>query len=196
MKSKALKYTLFLVLLLIGSVHEYISCQISEKGFYKGTVIDKADSGTHYLYVNWDGIGAQTVVTHPMAFKRTNIGDRYETQYEYMPLLGAMGTVYNPSTAVPVFLLSLFGVFSKIAVVVMLVSFVNGLRRKRVAACFQKENAPAQFATIDITRLLSVNIHLLPDDICAAIHRGTTVECTVKLKPSLKKFTQSISDPI
>ena len=179
MKSKALKFTLFLALLLIGSVHEYISCQISEKGFYKGSVIDKADSGTHYLYVNWDGIGAQTVVTDPMTYKRTYIGDRYETQYEYAPLLGAIGKVYNPSTHVPVFFLALLGVFSKIGVVVMLVNFVVALRQKSVDV-----RAPCK--TIDITEIVSSNMHLLPDDIRKAIQRGSTIECTLLLKPIIR----------
>lgn len=89
-------------LLCVSLWHEAISLRVSEEGYYKGTVIDKTvsvgRSSTHYLYIAWDGIGPRSISVHPMTYKRTVIGDRFSTQYGYMPIFGAAGSAYVPDT--------------------------------------------------------------------------------------------------
>ncbi|MBL4753752.1 MAG: hypothetical protein JKY52_09205 [Flavobacteriales bacterium] len=103
MNQKAALSILAIVALLCVSLwHEAISFRVSEEGYYKGTVIDKTvsvgRSSTHYLYIDWDGIGPRSISVHPVTYKRTAIGERFSAQYGYIPIFGAAGSAYVPDT--------------------------------------------------------------------------------------------------
>lgn len=123
MSKKIILYTS--VIIFMGSVifWQYsIDKRISEKGYYKGTVIDKTistgRSSTHYLYIDWDGFGESSIVAHPVTYKRTLIGSRYSTEYSYSILFGAIGSAYVPDTGDRSFALALLGVFFKILILI------------------------------------------------------------------------------
>ena len=122
-------YALAAILFYIGVNHEMESIRLSQNGYYKGVVIDKTvsfgRSSTHYLYVDWGELGRKSIVVHPMTYKRTNIGDEFETSLSYTPILGAGGTAYAPveSTGYSI-ASSFFAVMSKIALMVMIFVFV------------------------------------------------------------------------
>lgn len=124
----------FLCFLCVGIWHEYVSIQISSKGYYKGTVIDKTPGGSsgsaHYLYVDWDGHGEQSIVVHPITHKRTQEGDRFETEYAYFPIIGAIGTAYVPATGEYGILLALAGMLSKALALGIAISALHKARRK------------------------------------------------------------------
>lgn len=132
-RKKILKVIVFLFILIFSSWHEYVSYKISEPGYYKGTILNKTLSGvrsqTHYFYVQWDGYGADTVVVHPMEYKRFNIGQRFETHYGYFPLVGATGMVYNPDTNEYSMIFGLLGFFSKLGVVIFIVNYYRSKKQ-------------------------------------------------------------------
>lgn len=131
-KNKLFNPIVFISCLFVGIWHEYVSLSISQTGYYKGVVVDKTTGGTggstNYLYVDWDGYGKSSIVVHPMTYKRTNIGDKFETQYEYMPMVGAIGTVRVPETGEYGILFALVGVIAKLAVIVMVAAAFKSIR--------------------------------------------------------------------
>lgn len=106
---------LLLIYLATGAVwHEAISNKVSEPGYYKGTVVNKTvsvgQSSTHYLKVEWEKHGTQTIVVHPMTYVEADIGDRYSTQWNRVFMFGATGQAYvphDPEYTVPKALLGL-----------------------------------------------------------------------------------------
>lgn len=109
------------VLLCISFWHESVSLRVSEEGYYKGTVIDKTvsvgRSSTHYLYIDWDGIGLRSISVHPVTYKRSAIGERFSTQYGYMPIFGAAGSAYVPNTGEYSLALAMGGLLSKLLLI-------------------------------------------------------------------------------
>ena len=127
-KRVTFKLSLFVTLLCISVWHEYVSIKVSTKGHYTGTVIEKAvsegKSFTYYLYINWDGIGQQSIVVHPVTYKMARIGERFSTQLSYVPLLGAAGTAYVPDSREYGILFALAGVLSKLGCIYIFVEFM------------------------------------------------------------------------
>lgn len=121
MKNTKLLIVLLSVLLCYGVWHEIVSIKVSSDGYYSGTVIDKTvsvgRSSTYYLYVEWDGIGRDNITTHPVTYKRTSIGSKISTQYEYVPIFGAIGATYAPSNNEYSFAFAITGFFAKISAV-------------------------------------------------------------------------------
>ena len=133
-----IRIIVFLACTAIGAWHEYVSLKISEKGYYKGVIVEKATSGgryssTHYLYIDWEGIGEQSIIVHPITFKRAAVGDFYSTQMGYFPIFGLSGTAYAPKTGENGVLFCLFGIFSKIISLFLLFRFFAHLRQNRQA---------------------------------------------------------------
>ena len=105
-------------LLCISVWHEVVSLDVSSKGKYTGVVIDKTvsvgRSSTHYLYINWDGIGLDSIIVHPITYKRAEKGDKFSAEYAYLPLIGAVGGAYVPRTGDFGLAFGFIGFFSKL----------------------------------------------------------------------------------
>ena len=116
---KALWFKAILLFSLATGVvwHEAVSKKVSEPGYYKGTVVNKTvavgRSSTHYLKVEWEKHGTQTVVVHPMTYKETEIGDQYSTQWNRVFMLGAGGAAYVPNDPEYTLLKALIGLLCK-----------------------------------------------------------------------------------
>lgn len=112
----------FILLLGFGILHEIVSLKVSEKEYYKGTVVEKTVSigrtATHYLYINWDGIGFDSIVVHPITYKMTEIGDRFSTQWHYTPVLGASGAAYTPNVTTSDIIFHVSGILSKLLIII------------------------------------------------------------------------------
>lgn len=124
--------------LATGAVwHEAVSKKVSEPGYYKGTVVNKTvsvgRSSTHYLKVEWDKHGTQTVVVHPMTYAETEIGDRYSTQWNRVFMLGATGQAYVPNDPEYTVPKALLGFLCKFALAVWLLAtcIENYWRRRK-----------------------------------------------------------------
>lgn len=123
-----IKIIVFVICVAFGARHEYVSMKVSEPGYYKGVIVDKTtDSGrrssTHYLLIDWEGIGQQSIIVHPLTYKRASVGDFYSTQLGYSPIFGAGGMAYAPNTDEYPLGFGLAGFFAKIIALFLLVEF-------------------------------------------------------------------------
>lgn len=120
------------LLALVYSIHfQMVAIEVSSPGYFKGEVIEKTvsvgRSSTHYLYVDWEGIGKQSVVVHPVTYKLVNRGDTYTTSPSYLPLLGASGWAYNPDTPEYSRLFVITGATASFTVFFIILGFVGRL---------------------------------------------------------------------
>lgn len=123
-----IRIIIFLICTAFGARHEYVSMKVSEPGYYKGVVVDKAASSgrrssTHYLLIDWEGIGEQSIIVHPLTYKRASVGDFYSTQLGYTPFFGASGMAYVPRADEYGLGFGLAGFFAKIIAAFLLVAF-------------------------------------------------------------------------
>lgn len=132
MKPHLIKLVITLLLATYGAWHEVVSLRLSEPGYYQGSVIEKEvsigkNSSTHYLLVDWDGIGNQAIVVNPITYKQTKIGDRYTAQASYTPFLGAYGMAYIPDSGELGMFFFATAVLAKLAAILILILMIAGL---------------------------------------------------------------------
>ena len=114
------------LLILITIKHEVVSFHVSQPGYYKGTVINKVTSigrrsSTYFLYIDWDVGVKQRISVHTTTYGNYNTGDRYSTQFNYLPVFGAAGAAYVPNTGEYPFWLAIAGVLSKLILIIGLI---------------------------------------------------------------------------
>ena len=126
MKAIKLLCLLFIYMLFAYVIYldEQISRKITTPGYYKGTVVEMAEDpgrngSTYYLNVNWDGIGMDDIVVHPLTYNRTQIGDRISTQFVYSYWLGAIGTSTSPDTGENNWILGLARSLSVVGLIIL-----------------------------------------------------------------------------
>lgn len=128
-KRNILLGSLFVALLSFTIWHEVVSQRVSTAGYYQGIVVDKTvsmgiRSSTHYLYIDWDAIGLDSIAVHAVTYKRAKIGDRFSTQYSYSPILGATGAAYVPDSSEYTFCFGVVGIVARLLIMFIVLYFI------------------------------------------------------------------------
>lgn len=91
---------MLLILLPVLILFDLRAKEVCVPGCCQGVVVERATSGgrfpIHYLLIEWDRVGEQTMVVSPADYKRAAIGDARSAEYQYYRVLGATGSAYVP----------------------------------------------------------------------------------------------------